>query len=184
MCEDRLNDELAAIEAALAGLKPARSRIDRGRLLSLAGRAPACEPPQKRRRNKTAWLWPCAAAAAALAAAVFLGVWLSAGGAPKGGEKVAGGPAQNPSAATKRLADGTAPVDVSSRASPPFSTASSSPAADFLWKAVLREGLREGIVMLAATAPKTEDNQATAARPVSLNPSLCSTVLVMSSLML
>ncbi len=184
MREPRLGDELAAIEAALAGLKPARSRIDRDRLLSLAGRAAVGETPPRRPQNKTAWLWPYAAAAAALAAAVFLGVWLSAGSVPKGGGKLAGGPTGNPSATSKRLADGAASVDVSPGVSPPLAAASPSPSADFLWKAVLRKGLREGIVTLAATAPDPEDSRATATRPAPLNPPLCSTLLVMSSLML
>ncbi len=39
MSEKRLNEELAAIEIALASLKPAASRVDRDRVMFLAGRA-------------------------------------------------------------------------------------------------------------------------------------------------
>ena len=38
MSEKRINEELAAVEAALASLKPAASGVDRDRVMFLAGR--------------------------------------------------------------------------------------------------------------------------------------------------
>ena len=98
----------------------------------------------------------------------------------KGG-KSAGGPTGNPSATSKRLADGAASVDVSPGVSPPLAAASPSPSADFLWKAVLRKGLREGIVTLAATAPDPEDSRATATGPAPLNPPLPATPSILGN---
>jgi hypothetical protein len=69
MSEERLNSELAAIEAALCSLKPAPSNIQRDRLMFLAGKASAtCHIPKL--------LWPMTTAASLLAATVFGALWV------------------------------------------------------------------------------------------------------------
>jgi hypothetical protein len=102
MCEERLNDELVAIEAALCSLRPAQSGIERDRLMFLAGRASAGRGAsfgvrriiaafrgsadtvirQCRTEEKTATsrctpklLWPLATAASLFAAATFGILW-------------------------------------------------------------------------------------------------------------
>jgi hypothetical protein len=62
MSQDALDPELAAVEAALDRLTPARSRLDRDRLMFEAGVASA------RSRSRGAWIWPSIAAGLAVVA--------------------------------------------------------------------------------------------------------------------
>jgi hypothetical protein len=62
MSQDPLNPELAAVEAALDRLTPARSRLDRDRLMFEAGVASV------RSRSRGAWVWPSIAAGLAVVA--------------------------------------------------------------------------------------------------------------------
>lgn len=102
MFEDRLNDELAAVEAALASLTPTRSGVQRDRLMFLAGRASQADGALLRRRRRfTVWLWPCATAASLLVAAVLGVVW-AAGGRPEVVERVVYVPAAAGPAASAR----------------------------------------------------------------------------------
>jgi hypothetical protein len=82
MSEERLNEELAALEAALGSLKPVRSKIERDRVIFLAGRALETQMQAPRRRRINAWLWPCATAASLLAAATFASLWATSGQPP------------------------------------------------------------------------------------------------------
>jgi hypothetical protein len=68
MPEKRLNEELAAVEAALASLKPAASGADRDRVMFLAGRASVNTNLPPTQRLKTQWLWPCTTAVSLLLA--------------------------------------------------------------------------------------------------------------------
>ncbi|MGD0518353.1 MAG: hypothetical protein ABSA26_12530 [Thermoguttaceae bacterium] len=68
MSEKRLNEELSAVEAALASLKPAASGADRDRVMFLAGRVSANVNFPPTQRLKTQWIWPCTTAAALLLA--------------------------------------------------------------------------------------------------------------------
>ncbi len=74
MSQEKLNAELAAVEAVLLSLKPKPSSLERDRVLFLAGRA------SLRRRGPGSWLWPCATAASLLAAVTLGGVLLVRGG--------------------------------------------------------------------------------------------------------
>jgi hypothetical protein len=76
MSQERLNDELAAIEAALCSLSPAHSGIERDRLMFLAGKKAA----MNRRTPKL--LLAMATAASLLAAATFGTLWV-AGNQPR-----------------------------------------------------------------------------------------------------
>jgi hypothetical protein len=62
MSEKRLNEELAAVEIALASLKPAASLLDRDRVMFLAGRMSAVANAPLLQKQITPWLWPCVAA--------------------------------------------------------------------------------------------------------------------------
>jgi hypothetical protein len=75
MSEERLNDELTAIEAALGSLTPVPSNVQRDRVMFLAGRATADRAMPPRRHGWATWLWPCATSASLLAAAVFGVLW-------------------------------------------------------------------------------------------------------------
>jgi hypothetical protein len=102
MSQERLSDELAAIEAALCSLTPAASGIERERLMFLAGRASAkrtlplecgdssplsvdrfnmsphaCRAESKAAMNRRTpkWLWPLATAVSFLAAISFAALW-------------------------------------------------------------------------------------------------------------
>lgn len=70
MSQEPLNPELASVEAALAGLRPTPSALDRDRLMFLAGQAAGY-----RRARRAAWLGAGTSIAATLAACV-LGVAL------------------------------------------------------------------------------------------------------------
>jgi hypothetical protein len=103
MSEKRLNEELSAVEAALASLKPAASGVDRDRVMFLAGRTSAeGDSPifaaQKSgqspsyfsaspKRLKTQWLWPCTTAVSLLLAIASSGMLFLRGTAT--GEKEA-----------------------------------------------------------------------------------------------
>jgi hypothetical protein len=87
MSEKRLNEELAAVEAALASLTPVPSTIQRDQLLFLAGQAAAASVASRRRRRFAAWLWPCATSASLLVAAGFGALW-AAGRTPQIVERV------------------------------------------------------------------------------------------------
>jgi hypothetical protein len=76
--ENRLDSELAAIEAALGSLAPASSNIRRDRLMFLAGSASVDARPAaqtSRSRGAAVWLWPCATTASLLVAATFAALW-------------------------------------------------------------------------------------------------------------
>jgi hypothetical protein len=62
MSQDPLAPELKPVEAALARLTPARSRLDRDRLMFEAGAASV------RPRSRQAWIWPSIAAGLAVVA--------------------------------------------------------------------------------------------------------------------
>jgi hypothetical protein len=82
MSEERLNDELAAIEAALCSLMPTVSGIDRDRLMFLAGKAAANR--RLLRRRLTATFWPLATAVSLLAALTFGVLWAAGNRSPIG----------------------------------------------------------------------------------------------------
>jgi hypothetical protein len=65
--EKKLPDELTALEAALRGLQPPAARIDRDRLMYLAGQA-SVSPNVKK---PVAWGWPLVTAASLLLALSF-----------------------------------------------------------------------------------------------------------------
>lgn len=77
--EELRDKELSELEAALGGLLPRPSRLDRDRLLFLAGQASASSSPasaeQRERPNRRHWIWP-AISALSTAAAVVLAVLL------------------------------------------------------------------------------------------------------------
>jgi hypothetical protein len=73
MSEKRINEELAAVEAALASLKPAISGVDRDRVMFLAGRASVTYTPPRRSRT-VKWLWPCITAVSLLTAFISSGI--------------------------------------------------------------------------------------------------------------
>jgi hypothetical protein len=102
MSEERLNDDLAAIEAALCSLTPARSSIERDRLMFLAGKKAATS------HRSAKLLWPMATAASLLAAATF-GILWAAGNNPRLVERPA----------VVSIAGTPIPVDVLTDASPP-----------------------------------------------------------------
>jgi hypothetical protein len=93
MSQERLNDELAAIEAALCSLTPAASGIDRDRLMFLAGKTAG---NRGTRRRLAATFWPLATAASLVVAATFGVLWAadhSSGlGQPPAGSLFAGVP--------------------------------------------------------------------------------------------
>jgi hypothetical protein len=78
MSEERLNDELAAIEAALCSLTPAASGIERDRLMFLAGKASASRGSSRRRVTTT--FWPLATAMSLLGAMTFGILWAADSG--------------------------------------------------------------------------------------------------------
>jgi hypothetical protein len=102
MSEKRLNNELADIQTALSSLTPVGSRIQRDRLLFLAGRASADVASLHRPRLAT-WLWPCATAASLLVATALGSLWV-VGGRPEVIERVVYVPAAGPSATSTRSA--------------------------------------------------------------------------------
>ena len=83
MSEKRISEELAAVEAALAALKPAASLVDRDRVMFLAGRASAAVIAFPSKRRKTQWLWPCITAVSLLLAIASSGMLFLRGTAPQ-----------------------------------------------------------------------------------------------------
>jgi hypothetical protein len=69
MSQEELNDELADIEAALATVGPGPSRLQRDRVMYLAGRASVGPAAQ---RTHTGWAWPAAFGAMTAVAATLL----------------------------------------------------------------------------------------------------------------
>jgi hypothetical protein len=84
MSEKRINEELAAIESALASLKPAASGVDRDRVMFLAGRMSAVTNAPLHQKQKTSWLWPCATAVSLLLAIASSGMLFLRGTATSG----------------------------------------------------------------------------------------------------
>jgi len=82
MCRERLNADLAGVEAALAALRPSPSALHRDRLMFLAGQAAG-----RRRGRLVSWMWPCTSAAAVTAACV-LGLLLLERRKPEAVERV------------------------------------------------------------------------------------------------
>jgi hypothetical protein len=74
MSEKRLNEELEAVESALARLKPAASGVDRDRVMFLAGRASATANVLSQQHRKIHWLWPCVTAVSLLMAITSSGM--------------------------------------------------------------------------------------------------------------
>ncbi len=83
MSEERMSHDLAAVEAALASLRPAPSALDRDRLMFLGGQASA----RRQRAWGASWLWPCATAATVLVACT-LGVLLAGRSGPQVVERI------------------------------------------------------------------------------------------------
>ncbi len=84
MSEKRLNEELAAVEAALASLKPAASLVDRDRVMFLAGRMSVVKNAPLHQKHKTTWLWPCVTAVSLLLAIASSGMLFLHGTARSG----------------------------------------------------------------------------------------------------
>lgn len=77
MPEERLNEPPTPLEEALASLRWRPSRLDRGRVMYLAGQASVRGPKGiLRQRRLGAWLWPMTTAASLLLAAIFGGMLL------------------------------------------------------------------------------------------------------------
>jgi hypothetical protein len=87
MSEKRITEELAAVEAILASLKPAASGVDRDRVMFLAGRASMTANALPRQHKIIHWLWPCITAVSLLMAIASSGMLLMQGTAT--GAKVA-----------------------------------------------------------------------------------------------
>jgi hypothetical protein len=80
MSGERVRQDLAAVEAALASLSPTPCGVDRDRMMFQAGRASAEKVSPPGRRSPSYWLWPCATAATTLLAVGFAALWLAGGG--------------------------------------------------------------------------------------------------------
>ena len=74
MSEKSIKQELAAVEAALASLKPAAAGVDRDRVMFLAGRVSATAIVLPRQRRQLQWLWPCTTAVSLLLAIASSGM--------------------------------------------------------------------------------------------------------------
>jgi hypothetical protein len=83
MSPERLNQDLAAVEAALTSLSPAPSTLDRDRVMYLAGQASG----RRQRASRASWLWPCTTAATVLVACT-LGVLLAGRSQPQMVERI------------------------------------------------------------------------------------------------
>jgi len=78
MSDQRMSEELAAVESALSSLDPAPTGVERDRVMYLAGRAAAggsFDPLPAR----AAWLWPSTTAASLLVAVAFAAMWHARG---------------------------------------------------------------------------------------------------------
>jgi hypothetical protein len=71
MSQERIDEDLTAVEAILRGLDPAASSLDLPQVMYLAGRASA------RRRGAAGWFWPCTSAALLVLAVTFATAWMS-----------------------------------------------------------------------------------------------------------
>ncbi|MGA2796981.1 MAG: hypothetical protein ABSE63_05350 [Thermoguttaceae bacterium] len=87
MSEKRINEELSAVEAALASLKPAAAGVDRDRVMFLAGCMSAIANTPLHQKQKIPWLWPCVTAVSLLLAIASSGMLFLRGTAT--GEKQA-----------------------------------------------------------------------------------------------
>lgn len=76
MSEERLNEPLATLEAALASLQWRTPSLDRDRLMYLAGQASVRRPKGALRTHRAGWLWPVATAASLLLAVTLGGMLL------------------------------------------------------------------------------------------------------------
>jgi hypothetical protein len=85
--EYEINGELAAVEAALASLKPGASGINRDRMMFLAGQASVSVPSPPPVRRSTPWHWPVAAAAS-LCLAIGFGCLFFFFGSPRGEKQI------------------------------------------------------------------------------------------------
>jgi hypothetical protein len=72
MSKEDLSDELAAVEAALGSVGPGPSRLDRDRVMFLAGRASLAEPSEGPTYRSRRWAWPAAFSAMTAVAATLL----------------------------------------------------------------------------------------------------------------
>lgn len=79
MSQDRVNPDLEATQSAFSSLQPAPSRVDRDRLMYLAGQAASAASSVDVRRPRAGWWWPCSTAASLLVAATFASLWLARG---------------------------------------------------------------------------------------------------------
>ncbi len=73
MSQEKLNEELAALEAALRSLGPRPSNVDRGRVMFLAGQA-AGKRSLSAKRRRASWVWPCVAVVSLVMATTFGGL--------------------------------------------------------------------------------------------------------------
>jgi len=87
--------DLKAIEARLASLVPRTDRLDRERLMFLAGQASVAPSPATQRRPFGRWAWPAATAAMTAAAASLLVVLLWQGD-PRIVERIVEVPVERP----------------------------------------------------------------------------------------
>ncbi len=101
MSEEHLNEELAAVEAALASVGPRPSRLDRDRVMFLAGRASAAPQTDVPPRRVGRWAWPAAFCGMTALAASLLVMLAVRQPEPKVVERTRPGPAE---AATERTA--------------------------------------------------------------------------------
>jgi hypothetical protein len=72
MSQDELNQQLAALEGQLTSFHPAPSRLDRDRVMFLAGRASGENRPRRHTASGARWLWPMAFAGMSGVAATLL----------------------------------------------------------------------------------------------------------------
>ena len=116
MSEERLNEPLTTLEAALASLQWRPSSLDRGRVMYLAGQASVRGPKGALRTVRAGWLWPVATAASLLLAVGLGGVLLSSARPPVV-ERVVYVPVERPPESTA-APDSSPAAPVASRGSP------------------------------------------------------------------
>ena len=116
MSEQRLNEALRAVEAALGSLRLRPSRLDCDRLMYLAGQASVTRSKGALRIWHAGSVWPWTTAASLLVA-VTLGVVLLVRAEPQTIERVVYVPVDRPDDSTGRQ-DALLPVSAESRGSP------------------------------------------------------------------